>query len=98
MANRTTQRLVVFANPFHLDSHDEQWAAGTCLVETEEERFDSMSFVAFRHVRTTMSVRPQACWTWITQTIEIDPAELEDALARDRAPLERAENEGMATT
>lgn len=98
MANRITRKHVVFENPFTLDSFDEEWAAGSCLVETEDEQLESMSLLAYRHIRTTMAVRPLASQGWNTRIIEVDPMELEEALARDRAPVERGENEGMKTS
>ncbi|KCZ47088.1 hypothetical protein HY17_06680 [Hyphomonas sp. CY54-11-8] len=96
MTNRISKQLVTFRSPFYLDSLEEEWPAGNYTIETEEEPLDSPSFLAFRRINTTMIVHTKRGARTQTRFVNIDPAELADALARDQRPLDRADNEGMA--
>lgn len=100
MTNRVSKRLVTFRNPFFLESLEEEWPAGDYTIETEEEPLDGLSFHAYRRIRTTMIIYPKRGRNphGNTRLIAIDPSELDAALARDRFPIERAENEGMSGT
>ncbi|MFC7291134.1 hypothetical protein [Hirschia litorea] len=85
MANRISKRLVTFHRPFSLPSLDRTWPAGDYTIETEEEQQDKTSDKAYLHIATIMVVRPAAGLRGTTQFIEIDPTELEAALALDAA-------------
>lgn len=100
MTNRVSKRLVTFRNPFFLESLEEEWPAGDYTIETEEEPLDGMSFQAYRRIRTTMIIYPKRSRIshGRARLITVDAAELDAALARDRGPIERAENEGMPGT
>ena len=96
MTNRITKKLVTFRNPFTLGRDEEEWPAGNYTIETEEEPLDSVSLLGFRRIRTTMIVRSFTGRSGVTRFVEIDPSDLDAALARDREGIERADNEGMA--
>ena len=96
MANRISKKQVHFLNPFKLESFDETWPAGSYTIESELESLDSLSHLATRIVATTMVVRVGGK-SAETRFVEIDSQELEAALVRDQAGIDRAENEGLAT-
>jgi hypothetical protein len=83
MNNRTSEERVTFNRTFLLPSVDEVLPAGTYLVETEEEQIDSLSFVAYRRVATTITLPALGTETGSRQVIAIDPSELAAARAKD---------------
>jgi hypothetical protein len=83
MNNRTSEERVTFNRTFLLPSVDEVLPAGTYLVETEEEQIDSLSFVAYRRVATTITLPALGAETGCRQVIAIDPSELAAARAKD---------------
>ena len=56
--------------------------AGTYRVDVEEEQIDGLSFLAYRRLATFIRV-PVAGRGDCTQSLLVDPKELEQALARD---------------
>ena len=54
---------------------------GACLVQTDEELIEGLSFPAWRRVATTIHVRRDGA----TQARAIDPRALDLMLARDAA-------------
>lgn len=84
MPDRTTRTNVTFLHPFSLAAADDPISAGTYVVETLEESIEGASFIGYRRVSTTMVVSSTSYGTASRQVIEIDPAELEQALARDK--------------
>jgi hypothetical protein len=85
MASRTSSKQVTFRRPFWLSGLDSRQPAGTYTVDTEEERVEELSFLAWRRVATNMRVARGGT----TEYIPIDPSELNDALARDTERLNR---------
>lgn len=79
---RTTRKDVIFDAPFVLAGFDEALPAGTYTVDTEEELLEALSFPATLRVSTRLHVRARP---GVMQVHEIDPADLDAALARDRA-------------
>ena len=90
MTTRTTSRTVTFHHPFVLDGLAREVAAGTYLVETEEELMDTVLSPAWKRVSTVIRLRTAAG----IQDISIDPKQLTAALARDQAPLDPHRNCG----
>lgn len=78
---RTTRSVVTFSRPFSLAGLDGIQPAGIYAIETDEEPIQELSFVAHRRVATRIAVpdRP-GC----VETIDIDPTDLEAALANDK--------------
>jgi hypothetical protein len=97
MKTRINKRLVTFLSPFSLDSLNADLPAGDYTIETLEETVSGPSFRTYRGLTTTMIVRPKHGTRGLTQFLEIDPTELDAALARDALPIQRAENEGLNT-
>ena len=84
MTGRTGTKVVTFRRRFRLAGLDDELPAGTYTVETHEERLD-LSFEAYRRLATWIRV-PLGSPMGSSQSIPIDPADLEAALARDAAP------------
>jgi hypothetical protein len=79
---RTREERVIFQRAFSFPGIEEQ-APGTYVVETVEETIDSLSFVAYRRVSTTIVLpSPQFGYT-SKQVVTIEPHDLAAALERD---------------
>jgi hypothetical protein len=78
----TTRKHVTFAHPFLLPTLGEEQPAGSYLVETDEELAQSLSFPAYKRVRTIIYLHA-AGDAYVTGSASIDPGELESALERD---------------
>jgi len=80
MALRTTKSSVTFAAPFKLEGFEETQPAGRYEVETDEEIIECNERTAYRRVATLLILNHLGA----TQTVTVDPKELEAALARDQ--------------
>lgn len=81
----TANSTVTFKRPFVIGGFDEELAAGVYIVETEESLLQGISFPAYRRISTLIHVHAKPGRSAVTQTVTIDPNELDAALARDRA-------------
>jgi hypothetical protein len=77
---------VTFRRPFVLDGFAEELPAGAYDVETDEELLEDMSFPAYRRILTVIHLHARADRPGYTQSLTIDPNELDAALERDRIP------------
>lgn len=84
MTIRTTYRTLSFVHSFQLKDMDAPRPAGSYIVETDEERLD-LSFPAYRRVATRLMLPTGPHGSIVGETIEVDPAELDAAEARDDA-------------
>jgi len=84
MSERKTRTTLTFMHPFTLTAVDEPINAGAYVVETLEETVEGVSFVAYRRVSTTMTICSKVYGASWRQVIEIDAADLELAIARDK--------------
>jgi hypothetical protein len=75
---------VTFLRPFILTGFDAVQAAGTYIIDIDEEPIEGLSFPAYRRVSTQMQVSARG----VIEHRFIDPAELDEALARDAAQQE----------
>lgn len=98
MANHLSKRLVTFLNAFTLESVQGSFPAGDYTIETERELLPAIQDGFVRCLRTTMIVRSAKDKRASPRFIEINPLELDDALARDCEEADRAENEGMGSS
>ena len=71
-----------FAYPFYLAGIDGSYPPGTYAIEVSEEPIEGMSFVAYRRIQTTIELPSNTAYV-SRQVVEIEPADLEEALARD---------------
>ena len=79
MTTRTTRKMVTFTQPFVLRGLVGTQPAGIYEVDTDDELIDSLSFLAYRRVATSIEVH----WDGVIQVFPIDPVELDAALLRD---------------
>lgn len=88
MAARTIKRTVTFRKPFVLGTFEEVLPAGDYVMETDETLIDGISFPVYRRVATRLCLPAKSGRIHLERTLSVDPAELESALARDRAAAE----------
>lgn len=79
MTIRTTTRVVTFAKPFNLYGVEGALPAGDYTVATDEESIDSLSFVAWRRIQTTIRIVRGG----VTEMWPVDATDLDEALNRD---------------
>ena len=85
MTVRTSKTTVTFSKPFVLEGFDDVLPSGAYDVETDEEPLEGLSFLAYRRTLTVLHLRPEPGRRGFSQSLVIDPLELEAALRRDRA-------------
>lgn len=86
MTSRTRREDLVFSRPFRLRGWKEPHPAGTYILETEEELIEGLSFAAYRRVGTTLT-RKATPGGHTRQVIPVDLADLDSAVAAERAPV-----------
>ena len=77
---RTTTSTVIFRSPFTLNHRVGELPAGSYDVEVDEEEILAAERTAHRRVATILIVRRPGS----TRSLAIDPAQLDQALRRDR--------------
>ncbi len=85
MTSRTITQTVTFHRPFRLSGLEEILPAGDYLTETEEERLEGLSFSAYRKTMVLVYLPQRPGSAGRTETLWIEPADLEQALALDKA-------------
>lgn len=90
MTTRTSSETVTFMHPFRLSGVDEVQPAGRYLVETDEELLQTLSFPAYRRLSTFIHLAGRPNSSELARVVNIDPAELAAALARDAQAQETA--------
>jgi len=93
MTTRPNNKKITFRRPFTLAGFGEELPAGAYTVETDEELVEGISFPVYRRIATLIHLHSQA---GLTQTLTIDPQELDAALARDQALEAISEHERQA--
>jgi hypothetical protein len=88
---RTSRKLVSFGQPFTLSTIEGRQPAGSYTIETDEELVGGVSFPAYRRTATWIRLPSPASYaggpTGLDRLVNVDPAELEAALADDVRPL-----------
>lgn len=80
MTTRTSKKTVTFKRPFNLAGFGEELPAGSYNIEMDEELLEGISFPVYRRIATLIHLYAHA---GLTQTLTVDPKELDTALARD---------------
>jgi hypothetical protein len=80
---RSTTLEVTFRYPFTLTGLEDAAPPGTYRVDIEEERIEGLSFLAHRRLATFIRLPVAGHGPGSTQSLLVDPKELERALARD---------------
>jgi len=88
MMTRTSSRTVVFTRSFRLAAFDAPLPPGSYVVETEEELIQGLSFAAYRRTGAWLRVPAPAASRALDRVVNVDPAELDDALAEEGLPGE----------
>ncbi len=79
MTTRTTEKTVRFHRAFTVAGSDHAYPAGEYLVQTDEEMIEQLSFTGWKRIATTILLRDGGK----TQSVALDPVELELMLSRD---------------
>lgn len=82
---RNTTMEITFRRPFALRGLGRAMPPGTYRVDIEEERIDGLSFLAYRRLATFIRLPVAGRGPGSTESLLVDPKELEQALARDAA-------------
>lgn len=85
MELRTQRSSVTFTSDFFLHGFAKAQPPGEYRIESDEEQLDGLTFIAFRRIATYIHLPALTTGRLASQIIEIDPADLEKALAKDRA-------------
>ena len=83
MPETSHQRSVTFAHPFSLNGIDGTFPAGTYAIEESRERVEGLSFIGYRRTKTTIELPSANAAYSSRQIVEVEPADLAEALARD---------------
>jgi hypothetical protein len=87
MTTRTKRVTLTFQHPFSLHGVDRQLAPGQYEVVTDEELIEELSFPVYRRVATLIFLPAEAHRPSSIEMVNVDPADLAAAHARDRATL-----------
>ena len=83
MTDTSSQKSVTFAHPFSLDGVEGMYPPGTYAISETREQVEGLSFIGYRRTKTTIEL-PGSNPAYVSrQLVEVEPAELEAALARD---------------
>ena len=80
---RTRSQTVTFLHSFKLSGVADAQPAGHYLVETDEELLQAVSFPVYRRLSTLIRLPGRPGTMELSRVVDIDPAELAAALARD---------------
>ena len=87
MTTRTKRVTMTFQHPFSLKGVERQLAPGQYEVVTDEELIEELSFPVYRRVSTLIFLPAQAHQPSSIEMVNVDPADLAAAHARDKAML-----------
>ena len=73
MTGRTTRTSVTFSRPFSLSDLDGMQPAGTYRIQTLDVTLDSLSYLAYRRVSTTIELPSVGVARSRKHVISIDP-------------------------
>ena len=83
MTERTRSKTVTFLHPFTLNGADDIQPAGRYLVEFDYETIEGLSYPAYRRISTVIRLPGRPGSTELARVVDVAPAELAAALARD---------------
>lgn len=83
MEVRTTRSTVRFSSEFQLHGFDDPQPPGEYRIEYDEEQIEGITFLAFRRIATFLHLPAIATGKSPQQMVQIDPDDLEAALAKD---------------
>jgi hypothetical protein len=83
VTERVSHKAVTFAHPFSLTGVERTLPPGTYDIEVTEEPLNGASRIAYRRVSTTIAVPSSNLASVSRQLVQIEPADLDGALAKD---------------
>lgn len=83
MTIRSRQVSVVFKHDFYIEGIDRTLPPGAYDVVTDEEEIEGLSFLAYRRVATSFRVTGPIRERVTTESFDIDPEDLKEALRVD---------------
>jgi len=83
MTEASSQKTVRFAHSFSLSGIEGTFPAGTYTVEETREPVEGLSFIGYRRTKTTIELPASNAAYVSRQLMEVEPADLKAALARD---------------
>jgi hypothetical protein len=83
MTETSRQTSVTFTRPFWLDGVEGTYPPGTYAIEESREEVSGLSFIGYRRTKTTIELPGSNSALMSRQLVEIEPADLEAALARE---------------
>ncbi len=90
MSMRSRRVTMTFAHPFSLKGVDRPLAPGQYEVVTDEELIEELMVPVYRRVATLIFLPVDARRPSSIEMVDVDPADLAAAHARDRATLSAA--------
>lgn len=88
MTIRTSSKSVTFRRPFTLRGVDETFPAGAYIVETDEEKVEGISFVAYRRIASHLRLPGRRGSAVVGRMLLVEPGDIDVALRRDQSPVE----------
>jgi hypothetical protein len=82
---RTSRKTVTFKRPFTLSALSTTQPAGAYTVETDEVLLPTFTAAAYHRTATLMFLPAHPGSGGLAHMVEVDPLELESALAKDAA-------------
>jgi hypothetical protein len=85
MIIRSHRESVVFKHSFCIEAIDRMLPPGTYEVVADEEEIEGLSFLAFRRIATSFRATDSFRARLTTESFDIDPDDLQEALRIDAA-------------
>jgi hypothetical protein len=95
MSIRTRTETITFRHPFSLKGVEQVLPGGDYRVLTDEALIEGLSFPAYRRISTMIFVPSQFYQSSAVELLTVDPLDLSDAQARDRATPEVLDVDAM---
>jgi hypothetical protein len=97
VTSRSRSRTVVFTRPFRLAAFEAPLPPGSYVVETDEELVEDLSFPAYRRTGAWLRLPAAPGSRALDRVVNVDPAELDAAIADQGATVDGEPPGGAAT-
>lgn len=96
MNMRSSTKTVTFSNPFTLSGYPSELPAGDYEIVVEEELLQGLSFEAWRHTATYLTVRGRGGQTGRTEIWATTESDLKEALGWDSTMVQNTNDSEAA--